>query len=222
MKLNTKIIILAGPPGCGKGTQAELLTKEYHLTPIQVNRVIREKFKAEPNNPQVKKAQEAYNTGRLINGKVIAQWVTEKIHSLGDKIISQGILIDGAARTIQEAKATLKLSEKIVPKEQIKVFFLKISPQETVKRNTQRIICEKCQKPIDPKLIGKITKCPYCGGKLVKRKMDNEEIIKTRLKAYQKQTIPAINYLKGEGIVTEINGEQPIEKVHQDIKAHLE
>lgn len=219
--MKTKIIFLAGPPGSGKGTQAQLLKKRLGLEIIQVSQVVREKFKNEPNNPEVIQSKKAYYQGQLVDGELIAKWVTTKIEKLGEKNINKGLILDGAARTIEEARAVLKLLDKKIGKSKIKLFFIKISPQETLKRNLKRVVCQKCLKPIDPKLIGKIKRCPYCGGKLGKREMDNKKVIENRLKVYQKQTLPAINYLKKQGIVVEIDGEQPIEKVYQDIVKKL-
>jgi adenylate kinase len=202
MALNTKIIILVGPPGSGKGTQSELLAERLNLNIVHLSQVIREKFKNDPDNPDVIESKRAYQEGRLTKGKVIAMWVGAKIKEMGKEYVSQGIILDGAARTIDEAKNSIKLFNEIVGKDKIKVFFINISPKETLKRNLKRIVCQKCLKPINPKLIGKIDKCPYCGGKLGK-------------------SLPTIKYLREEGLVIDINGEQPIEDVYQDIVKKL-
>lgn len=219
--MRTKIIILAGPPGSGKGTQAELLEEKFHFLTLSVSQIIRERFQNNPAAPEVVKAKEDYRDGHLIDGRLVAQWIAAKIKTLDKKRINQGLIIDGAARTIEEAKEVYPLLSKIVGKEGIRLFFIKIRPEETFRRNLSRIICSRCHRPIDPSLIGKVKVCPYCGGKLVRRKMDNPEVIKTRIKVYREQTLPAINYFKKQGIVIEINGEQPIKKVFQDISAHL-
>ncbi len=221
MKLFNQIIILVGPPGSGKGTQAELLAERLNLNIIHLSQVIREKFENNPDDPDVIESKKAYKEGRLTKGKVIATWVSDKIKKLGKEYISQGLILDGAARTLDETKNSIKLFNEIVGKGKIKVFFVNISPEETLKRNLKRIVCQKCLKPINPKLIGKIDKCPYCGGKLGKREMDQKGIVKNRLRVYKEETLPAIKYLRKEGLIVDINGEQSIEDVYQDIVKKL-
>lgn len=216
-----KIIILAGPPGSGKGTQAHLLKDRKGFYIFQTSQLIREKFKTDSHNPDVIASKKAYQEGGLTDGAVLARWVSEKLLEMKSKIISKGVILDGAARTIKEAQATFELIKENFGANKLRLFFIKVSAQETLKRNSKRLICEKCLRPLDPKLIGKVTKCPHCGGKLVTREMDNQEIIQKRLEVYQRQTLPAINFLKDQGVVVEINGEQSIESVYQDIEAYL-
>jgi len=221
MKSFNQIIIMVGPPGSGKGTQAELLSERLNLNIIHLSQVIREKFESDPNDPDVIESKQAYKEGRLTDGKVIAVWIGAKIKKLGKAFVNQGLILDGAARTIDEAKSSIKLFNKILGKDKIKVFFISISPEETLKRNLKRIVCQKCLKPLNPELIGKIDKCPYCGGKLGKREMDQKNIVENRLKVYKKETLPTIKYLRKQGLVIDINGEQSIESVYQDIVKYL-
>jgi len=221
MKLFDRVIILVGPPGSGKGTQAELLSERLNLNIIHLSQIIREKFKNDPDDPDVIESKKAYQEGRLTNGKVIATWVEAKVKKLGKAYLRQGLILDGAARTIDEAKESIKLFNKILGKGKIKVFFINISPKETLKRNLKRIVCQKCLKPINPELIGKINKCPYCGGKLGKREMDQKNIVENRLRVYEEETLPTIKYLKKQGLVIDINGEQSIEDVYRDIVKKL-
>ena len=219
--MKPKVIILVGPPGSGKGTQAELLAERLNLNIIHVSQVIREKIKNNPNDPDVIESKRAYEEGRLTDGKVISKWMGAKIRELKKEQIDQGLVLDGAARTIDEATATVKLIDGIVGKDKIRVFLVNVSPEETLRRNVKRIVCQKCLKPIRPELIGKIDKCPYCGGTLGKREMDQKTVIENRLRVYEKETLPAIEYLRNKGLVVDINGEQPIEEVYQDIEAKL-
>ncbi len=221
MKSLNQIIILVGPPGSGKGTQAELLSERLNLNIIHLSQVIREKFESAPNDPDVIESKRGYREGRLTDGKVIAMWIGAEIKKLGKVFVSQGLILDGAARTIDEAKGSIKLFNKILGKNKVKVFFINISSEETLKRNLKRIVCQKCLKPINPELIGKIDKCPYCGGELGKREMDQKNIVENRLRVYEKETLPTIKYLRKQGLVIDINGEQSIEDVYQDIVKKL-
>ncbi len=212
-----QIIVLVGPPGSGKGTQAELLSERLNLNIIHLSQIIREKFKNNPNDSDVIESKKAYKEGRLTDGKIIVKWVGAKIKKLGKAYVNHGLILDGAARTIDEAKGSIKLFNKILGKNKVKVFFINISHKETLRRNLKRIVCQKCLKPINPKLIGKINKCPYCGGKLGKREMDQKNIIENRLRVYEKETLPTIEYLRKQGVIININGEQSIEDVYQEI-----
>ena len=220
-KLSPKIIMLVGPPGSGKGTQTRLLVERLGYNVIHASQIIRDKFKNDTKNPEVIEAKKAYETGMLVDGLVIAKWVTDKINELGQKIITHGLILDGAGRTVEEAQATLGLLDDSIDKKDIRVFFIEIAPEETVERNTKRIVCTKCLKPIDPSLVGKIDTCPYCKGKLGKREMDQKNIIQNRLEVYKKLTLPAVEYMREKGLVIDINGEQAIENVYDDIKKHI-
>jgi len=222
MELKTiKIIILAGPPGSGKGTQAQLLGERFGLEMLQANRLVREKFETDPNNPDVVESKKAYIEGRLTDGEVLGKWLTEKIEKFSQKTFDKGLILEGFARTPKEAKITANILKEKFGLDHVRLFFIKIDPEETIRRNLARIICQSCQKPIEPDLIGKITHCPYCGGELGKRDMDNKLVIENRLRVYREETLPAIDYLRSLGIVTEINGEQPIESVYSNIIENL-
>jgi len=216
-----KIIILAGPPGSGKGTQAQLLGERFELEMLQANRLVREKFETAPNDPDVIESKKAYEEGRLTDGEVIGKWLTEKVEKISQETLGKGLILEGFARTLKEAKITTNILKEKFGLDHVRLFFIKIDPEETLKRNLVRIICQSCQKPIEPSLIGKITHCPYCGGELGKRDMDNKLVIENRLRVYQEETLPAIDYLRSLGIVVEINGEQPIESVYADILENL-
>ena len=220
-ELNPKILMLVGPPGSGKGTQTELLAERFGYDIIHVSQIIRNKFENDAENPEVIAAKDAYESGRLVDGKVIAKWVTTKIGELGKEAVTSGLILDGAGRTIQEASATIDLLDDFVAKDKIRVFFVKISPEETLERNTKRIVCTKCLKPIDPKLVGEINICPHCEGKLGKREMDQKSVIENRLKVYEELSLPAVEYMRNEGLVIDVNGEQPIEDVYNDIANHI-
>jgi len=216
-----KIILLAGPPGSGKGTQAQMLKEKFGLEMIQANRIVREKFETDPNDPEVIESKKAYDEGRLTDGKVLGKWLMQKMENVSKDVLNKGLILEGFARTPEEATITIQILKERTGLNQVRLFFIKISPEETLKRNLSRIICETCQKPINPDLIGKVEKCPYCGGELGKRAMDDKSVIETRLKVYNNETFPAIEYLKSLGIVIEINGEQSIEKVFEDIVSYL-
>jgi adenylate kinase family enzyme len=130
----------------------------------------------------------------------------------------------GSPRTLFEGKIIIPLLEKLYGKENIKVIFLEISPQETIFRNSHRLICQLMRHPIlYSKETIKLKKCPLDGSKLLKRgKLDKPETIKVRLKEYQERTFPLIEYFKKEGIeIKEIDGFPPPVVVFKNILKSL-
>jgi adenylate kinase len=220
-EITPKIVSLVGPPGSGKGTQAGLLAERLGYNVIHVSQIIRDKFNNQPDSPDVTQAKQDYEAGKLVSGEVIARWVSEKINGLGKTVIESGLIIDGAGRTIEEASTIIDLLIKYIDKDDIKIFFVKISPEETLRRNTKRIVCTKCLKPINPKLIDTLDACPHCNGNLGKREMDQKSVIENRLKVYRELTLPTVEYMRERGLVVDINGEQTIEEVYQDINKHI-
>lgn len=124
-----------------------------------------------------------------------------------------------------EANKLLPFLIKTFGKNNIFVFYLKISLTNALKRLLVRKICDKCQRPVDPRVITKnphIDRCNLCGGHLIKRSIDTPDIIKTRFKEYLEQTHPIVDFLRKMGLKKyNINGEQDIEKVYNQIKSHL-
>jgi len=133
-------------------------------------------------------------------------------------LLEQGIIFDGSPRRLTEAKKLEKMLADLDRKINY-VFFVKISPKESIKRLAIRMTCNKCNQPF---IIGKDVKkeqkkCPLCGGPLYQREDDRPEKIRERLNIYKKETMPVVEYFRQRGQLTKINGQQSINKVHQDI-----
>lgn len=219
-----EIIVFIGPPGAGKGTQVELLAEKTGYPVYSSSKIIRAKFKKDPEDPQVKKAKRQYQEGELVDPELFAEWTQEFISNLKPQLKEDGVIFDGFLRTLKETKIVLPFLLQNFNREDIKVFYLKIPKKEVKKRLLGRLICSECNRPIRPDSdLQKGDKCPYkgCGGRIKEREIDNPEIIKERIKAFEKQTLPSIEYMKKEGIVIEINGKRSIEKIHKDILKHL-
>ena len=215
-------IIILGRPGSGKGTQAELVAKKLGLFHFEMSDLLQKIFKERPNDPEVKKAKRAFDTGELVAADFVSKLDIETIKKI--KKQDKGIVFDGPIRLLPEAKKVLPVLIEEYGKENIKIFNVKISPQESIWRNTRRRICLKCDNPVPYTSQTKDLKiCPRkgCGGKLIIRQDDNPKIIKRRLKIFAKETQPVINYFKKKGLLIEINGEQSIEEVFKDIMQKL-
>ena len=220
MKL--KAIFLIGPPGSGKGTQAELVAKELGFYHFEISKVIEKKFKeARPDDSEINDQKEHWIKGELIHAEIVARWFIEAVSSLKDRV--QGFVFSGSGRTLDEAREELAYLEKVYGKENILAVEIKLSEEESVKRNSARRICAKNRHPIPnfPEYEG-IKVCPEDGSEIITRPLDKPEIIRERYRVYLFQTAPVIDYLKESGYkVFEVDGDQPIEKVFEDIKQKI-
>lgn len=207
-------ILILGPSGSGKGTQAKLLAWRFNLEHLASGAMLRKIIK------------ENTSFGRKINavihqqGKFVPyQWIIKLVREGIKKINkNKGIVFDGFARKLPEIKELEKLLAKI-GREIDYVFVIKITNKEALKRLSARRCCSKCGHLF---ILGKTLKrsekvCPRCGGEIYQRKDDTRLRILSRLREYKKETLSVIEYLKKKGKIVEIDGEQSIEKVHKDI-----
>ncbi|MEK7506614.1 MAG: nucleoside monophosphate kinase [Patescibacteria group bacterium] len=215
-------IILIGPPGSGKGTQAELLAKELGFYHFEISKVIEEKFKnAEPNDPEIAEQKKLWLGGGLMTPAVIIRWFREEVGKLKDRV--KGFVFSGSARTLEETEKNLEFLAGIYGKDEIAAVEIKLSEAESIKRNSARRLCQANRHPIPnfPEFAN-ISVCPEDGSPIVTRPLDKPEIIKERYQVYLRDTAPVLQYFRDNGYrVIEINGEQPIEKVFADIKQAL-
>jgi len=229
---NRQAIIFLGPPGSGKGTQAELLAEKLNLYYFDTSKTLEEKF----NNPGskdyvsaggkkyfLKDERKFWQTGKLCSPPFVVQAVSEKIKELYEK--GKNLVLAGSPRTLYEAEKLVPLLKKLYGPKNIQVILLEISPEETIFRNSHRQLCELMRHPIIfSKETEKLTRCPLDGSRLVRRKgLDDVESIKVRLEEYKKRTFPVLGYFKKEKLnVSRINGSPPpaavFEKVLQNVK----
>ncbi len=191
--------ILIGPPGSGKGTQAKLLLKKFkNLYYIYLGEIFRSLYKS--NTDAGDKIKEIAEKGGLQPEELaIALWMHEITFNLRK---GRGFLLDGSPRKVGEAKALFNFLKFLDKLKTTTLFLIDISEKESLKRLAQRVDAET--------------------GKAIKRKDDSPQKIKLRWRLYNKETVPAINYMKKHGCrVIRINGEQPIEKVFKDILKHI-
>lgn len=217
-----KAIFLIGPPGSGKGTQAELLAKYLGFFHFEISKVIEEKFKtADSADKEILHQKEHWIGGKLVHSEIIIKWFIEEVDKLKDQI--KGFVFSGSGRTMYEIENEIPYLEKLYGKENIAAVEIKLSEEESVKRNSTRRICKANRHPIPnfPEFAD-LKACPRDGSEIITRELDKPEIIKERYQVYLNETSPVLNYFKNNGYkVIEINGEQPIEKVFEDIKASL-
>lgn len=175
------IIILLGPPGSGKGTQAELLKHHFSIPHISTGDILRENIKS--GTPLGKEAKGFMDQGKLVPDELIVKMIFERIQSADCK---KGYILDGFPRTLPQAEI---FKEHLGDKRPLVISF-EISDESVIERLSQRVTCEKCQTPYHliyaPSKKGLI--CDKCGGKLVQRSDDHENVIRKRLSVYHQQT----------------------------------
>jgi len=211
---------LIGRSGCGKGTQADLLMKHFgNLFYISTGDLLRGLAKLDTSvGKEVNKILEA---GKLIpDFLIMGLWMRELCNNLHD---NQGVLFDGALRRASECQTADNFFELLGRENTFFPILLDISRQEAFDRLTKRRICKKCGKLIP--WVGdfkKLEKCDKCGGELYSREDDNMEAINNRLDYFEEEVVKVIDYYKNDNRLITINGDQPIEKVFQDILEAVE
>lgn len=204
-KLN---LIILGPPGSGKDTQVQAILKEIDAEFISTGDIARKL--ASLDSSLGKKVKEKMEKGELLDDKLILEELSKKLEKINKE---KGIIFDGYPRNISQAeelrKALFRLGRSID-----KVIFLDVPEKELIRRLSTRFICKKCGRSI---LAGG-KKCPFCGGKLVKRIDDisNSRIL-NRIQVYYEKTELLIEYYEKEGLLVAINGNQSPEDVTKDI-----
>lgn len=206
-------IVLLGPPGAGKGTQAKQIEEKYSIPHISTGDIFRKNIKEK--TPLGVTAKEYIDKGYLVPDDITIAIVEDR---LKQDDCFKGFLLDGFPRTIEQADAL----DKVLKMQDKKVEFvinIQVPEEELIKRLTGRRVCTACGASYHmifnpPKEDGI---CDLCEGKLIQRPDDSIETVTNRLGVYRKQTEPLINYYKNKQILYNINGEQDIQKVFSDI-----
>lgn len=210
-------IILMGPPGVGKGTEAELLVKHYHIPHISTGNIFRELYK---DNTTVGKIAKSYiDRGELVPDDITNEIVRQR---LMHKDAEKGFLFDGYPRNIEQAKAFDKLLVDMGWKLNA-VINIAAPDHVIINRIAGRRVCGTCGAVYH--IANKKTKveniCDACGGTLIQRADDMEETVQRRLRVYNEQTAPVIGYYKEKGSIIEIDGTQSIAYTDSTIKKVL-
>jgi len=221
-----KVIILLGPPGAGKGTQAELLAGKLRLFHLETSKILEEKFREkkrgyviiEGKKYSFSKEKKIWEEGKLCSPPFVTYLVIEKIKELKERDLN--LVLSGSPRTLYEAERVVPVLEDLYGKENMVCFLIEIPPQVTIFRNSRRRICELMRHPIlYSRETQKLKKCPLDGSRLIRRgKLDKPETIKVRLIEYKERTLPVIAYLKERKItIKKINGTPPPAVVFESI-----
>lgn len=206
-------ILLMGPPGAGKGTQAAELVKAFDIPQISTGDMFRAAVKE--GTELGKQAKACMDAGKLVPDSVTIGIVRER---LAKDDCKKGFILDGFPRTVEQADALTGIL-KDLGLTLTRVLNISVPAEDLIERAVGRRICKKCgatyhTKFNPPKKEGI---CDVCGSELFQRADDTAETMKNRLSVYEASTKPLIDYYKAAGVYTEVDGRQPIEKVTQDL-----
>lgn len=225
--MSKQVVILFGPPGAGKGTQAELLADKkgyYHFESSKVieacfqNESPDKVFEIEGQKYKVADEKKRWDAGLLNSPPFVVFLMVEKIKELADA--GKSIIFSGSPRTVYEAEKEVPLLKELYGQDNIRFVMLEIKPETTIFRNSNRRICELVRHSIlFNKETEKLTECPLDGSKLVKRgSLDDLETIKKRIEIFKEQTYPVFELIEKQGLyVKKVNGEQTVADVFKDV-----
>ena len=205
-------LVLLGPPGSGKGTQAARLAGTLGMPRISTGDILRRNV-AEGTDLG-KKAKAFMESGKLVPDDLVIAMTAERLKEADAR---KGFILDGFPRTIAQAEALARLT----PLDAVVNLFLE--PEELVKRSAGRRICPKCESVYHvmsnpPKTPGV---CDKCGTALVTRPDDREDVVRTRIETYERQTAPLVQYYKDRGLLREVYASGLIDEISQRVQEAL-
>jgi adenylate kinase len=201
-------IVILGPPGVGKGTYAEFLSKKYGIPKISVGDLFRTAIK--DRTELGKKIKDYVTSGDLVPDEIVIELVKNRLEEDDCK---QGFLLDGYPRTVPQAEAMMKFKK-------IDIALNFVAPDEVImERIGGRRTCRKCGaiyhiKNVPPTIEGV---CDRCSGRLIQRSDEKPEVIKNRLVVYREKTKPVVDYLREKGLLVDIDAHYDIEEIDKII-----
>ena len=213
----SKIIVLMGAPGAGKGTQAERLEDDFHLPYIATGTMLR--AAVNEGTDLGKQAQEHMNAGRLVPDELIIDLILECVEE--DKC-RDGFLLDGFPRNVKQAQSLDRAMEKL-DRRLNAALLIDVPDEDVVRRITGRRVCTKeghvyHVESNPPKHEGA---CDIDGSKLIQRDDDAEDVVQERLRVYHEQTEPIVGYYEERGVLKRFDGTRNPTEVHDHLRATI-
>lgn len=222
---NKKLAIAVfGPPGSGKGTQADRLAEALKLVHIDTGKLIERAVydPAKQGDPVILRERENFESGRLTT----PEWFVENIvlaEIRAQAAAGNGIVFSGSPRTMFEVERMVPELEKLYGSGHLRFFRINVRPETSIFRNTHRRICERCGKPLLYSEASASQETCVCGGKIVTRTLDNPEAMKVRLEQYENRTRPIFEYIEDRGYrLIDIDGEPDPDVVADQIGRSVE
>lgn len=211
-------IVLLGAPGSGKGTQSKFLVEHYKVPQISTGDLLRAQVAA--GTPLGLKAKEAMDHGQLVADDIVLGMIRER---LAEDDTRDGFILDGFPRNIAQASALDALLAELGKPLQAAIL-LDVPFEDLMQRLTGRMTCVKCGAVYNkythaPRKAGV---CDVCGGELTQRADDNEETVGKRLRVFEEQTAPLINFYKAEGKLHTVDGRRPMEAIFADFRTIID
>ncbi|MEK7187584.1 MAG: nucleoside monophosphate kinase [Patescibacteria group bacterium] len=216
-------VIIYGPPGSGKSTQARFLSAKLDLFLFDTGRYL-DALVHDPKNQNatIKRERKLYDAGKLMTPSFVLRVVRERVERIARA--NSSIVFSGSPRTLYEAEGLLPVLAKEFGKKNVYVFVLDVPISVSVKRNGSRYICKSCAAPLLAEYYPskKPKHCPVCAGPLYKRTDDNPKKLVTRLNQYDTRTKPIFALMKKEGYrVHHVNGKPAPFKLFRTIYGHI-
>lgn len=216
MAVSSRIVLL-GPPGAGKGTQAKRLAKSAGVAHVASGDLFR---RHQGEGTELGKLAGSYmKKGELVPDEVVIRMVLERIQEPDAR---GGYILDGFPRTHEQAEALDRaLAQEGVRIDEVPL--VEVETEELVRRLAGRWICSRCQTPYHQETAppAKPGECDACGGELYQRPDDRPEAVRRRLEVYEEQTTPLVRYYERQGKLRRVNGQQKIEQVAADLRKAL-
>ena len=208
-------VVMLGPPGAGKGTQAERFAREHGIPKISTGDILREAVQS--GSDLGRKVKALMDRGELVNDDLIIGIVRER---LAKPDCTAGFVLDGFPRTVPQAEA---LDAIMTGRDPLIVVEMKVPDEELVRRVQRRRVCKECGTNVSAFGAGPglVQLCERCGGELVTRSDDSETIVRDRLKVYWRDTAPMIAYYGSRPTFRSIDGAQRPEQVRLGLVAAI-
>ena len=211
-------IVLLGPPGAGKGTHAKILSERYYVPHISTGDILRSQI--QKKTPLGKRAKSFIDSGKLVPDELVVEMIQER---LKNEDVRNGFILDGFPRTVEQAKAL----NEILQKAKIPLHFVlqfDTSEDVIVDRLSGRRTCSNCGanyhiRNVPPRKEGI---CDLCGNPLVQRKDDESETVRKRLKVYEEQTAPLIDFYDQRKLLHRVNGDLEIKPLQAELAEHFQ
>lgn len=201
-------VIFLGPPGAGKGTQAQRICAALNIPQISTGDILRRAMKE--GTPTGLKAKQFVEAGKLVPDEVIIDIVRERL-AMDD--CQNGYILDGFPRTVPQAEALDTIARIDV------VVDLDVADEELIARLSGRRVCLACGATYHVSRLNGETKCAACGEELIQRKDDSAETVLARLNVYHEQTAPLVDYYQKKGNLKVIDGAQDMDTIFESILA---
>ena len=215
MGLNRSHLVLLGPPGAGKGTQAGMLSRELNIPHISTGDILRDEVQR--GSELGRKAKDLMDKGHLVPDDVMVGIVRDRI---GGADCEAGFILDGFPRSLPQASGLEQFNGDIPA---LRAVSLKVPLDEVVERLGQRRTCRQCKAmfhiTLNPPKVEGI--CDTCGGELYQREDDQKDVIQARLKVYQRQTEPLLSFYRERDALVEVDGIGSADDVFQRLLVGL-